>query len=351
MNFQLPFKRRIPLSIKRRGRIIFFMMQYDVMENYNARIGYYYEYFKIEEEKGILEIGQLAHRLLQRFQEHPEFTKEEVERETGMSWERYHEREYEDEQSFIGWKDENDRELGYVQSIIKYTIATNQYFIELCWPHFKGRGYWMDFSPASGEPGILTFPDNFEFDDTIAPEALGKMLLEALDRSRRLAEAASGNHYPVKDVTLLDESILTVQMPKDRHFADAEDMSVAEVYQAYEYISREGAAPAACFYIGIGAELDCKLEAGHIRSVWESRYGAAEQFEVKEAACGLFTLCAELKNKKVHRMSYFLQQEENLLLECAMELSTPEKRRKLGETLPELFERFARECRRKVPRQ
>ena len=346
MRFQLPFDDRIPLSIRMKNGIFYFISRYDVIENQTMRIGFYSIFSKIEEGKSVLEIGKFAYDLLQKFQQHPEFTKEEVETETGMNWEEYKERKG-IAQHFIGWKDEKDRDLGYVQIIIDYTIATNQYAIHLCWPHFKGRGYWMDFSSASGEPGILTFPDNFEFDDTIAPEALGEMLLEALDRSRRLAEAAAGNHYPVKDVTLLDESILTVQMPKDRHFADAEDMSVAEVYQAYEYISREGAAPAACFYIGIGAELDCKLEAGHIRSVWETRYGAAEQFEVKEAACGLFTLRAELKNKKVHRISYFLQQEEALLLECAMELSQPEKRKKLAETLPELFEKFVRECRRK----
>ena len=205
----------------------------------------------------------------------------------------------------------------------------------------------MAFSPASGEPGILTFPDNFEFDDTIAPKELGRMILEALDRSRRVAEAAAGNHYPSKELTLLDEGVLTVQMPRDKHFVDAEDLGVAEIYQAYEYISREGAASAACFYVGIGAELDCCLEAEHIKTVWEGLYGKAEQFEVKEGTFGLFTLRAELKNKKMHRISYFLQQEEDLLLECAMELSQPEKRKKLAVILPKLFEKFVRECKKK----
>ena len=347
MNFQLPFKRRSPLCIRMRDGILYFMMQYDVMEDSNTRGGYFLEYLDVEASKTILEIGQFTCDLLQEFQQHPEWTKEEVAEKTRMSWEDYDAQQNEEMQRMIGYMDDKDRDLNYTHICIRYTLATNQYDFLLCWPHFRGRGYWMDFSPASGEPGILTFPDNFEFDDTVAPEELGRMILEALDRSKKLAEAAKGNLYPSKELTLLDESILNVQMPRDKHFVDAEDLGVAEIYQAYEYISREGAASAACFYVGIGGELDCCLATEHIRQVWEGLYGKAEQFEVTEGVYGIFTLRAELKNKKVHRVSYFLQQEEDLLLECAMELYQPEKRKKLAETLPELFEKFAKECKKR----
>jgi len=348
MSFQLPFEVRIPLSIMMKEGIIYLKIQYDVIQSETTRAGYYNKYFKIESSKSVLEIGKLAYDMLQAYQQHPEWTKEAVIVETGMTWEEYYAKRSEESRRNLGWKDDKDFQLNYIHIIIEYTLATNQYSIHLCWPHFKGRGYWMDFSPASGEPGILTFPDNFEFDDTIAPEELGRMILEALDRSRRVAEAAAGNHYPSKELTLLDESVLTVQMPRDKHFVDAEDLGVAEIYQAYEYISREGAASAACFYVGIGAEIDCCLEAEHIKTVWEDLYGKAELLQVEKGTFGLFTLRVELKNKKMHRISYFLQQEEDLLLECAMELSQPEKRKKLADALPELFEKFARECKKKL---
>ncbi len=73
--------------------------------------------------------------------------------------------------------------------------------------------------------------------------------------------------------------------------------------------------------------------------------GKAEFFEVEPVEHGIFKLCAEMRNKNVHRISYLLQIDESELLDCTMELHKPNSRKKLNEKLSALFEEFARQCK------
>ena len=150
--------------------------------------------------------------------------------------------------------------------------------------------------------------------------------------------------YPPKQLELMDGSILTVDAPQDKHFEDCEDAGAAEIYQCYSYKSNESADSSADFFLGIAPELDCSLEEESIRFAWEEIYGKAENFEVKECECGIFKLCVEMRNKEKHKISYLLQMEEALLLECGMDVHLPNRRKKLDEKLVRLFEEFVMSC-------
>ena len=51
----------------------------------------------------------------------------------------------------------------------------------------------------------------------------------------------------------------------------------------------------------------------------------------------------EFRNKETHKISWFLKQSDDLLLECGMKVYKP-RRRKLDEKLSTQFEEFAAEC-------
>ncbi len=152
--------------------------------------------------------------------------------------------------------------------------------------------------------------------------------------------------YPVKSLKLMDGSVLTVKHPCDKHFVDYEDGGAAEIYQSYCYLPQEGAESSADFFVGIAPELDCNLDPSNVRSEWERLCGKADFFEMQEADYGIFRLRAEMRNKSTHKISYFLQMEEDLLLECSMDVNQPNRRKKLDEKLTGLFEEFALSCKR-----
>ena len=152
--------------------------------------------------------------------------------------------------------------------------------------------------------------------------------------------------YPVKSLKLMDDSVLTVKHPRDRHFVDYEDAGAAEIYQSYCYLPQEDAESSADFFVGIAPELDCNLDPSNVRREWERLCGKADFFEMQEADCGIFRLRAEMRNKSTHKISYFLQMEEDLLLECSMDVNQPNRRKKLDEKLSGLFEEFALSCKR-----
>ena len=154
-------------------------------------------------------------------------------------------------------------------------------------------------------------------------------------------------HYPGKEITLSDDTKLTFKPPCDRHFEE-EDFGALEIYQGYSYLSAEGAEPSAEFFLGMAPELDCSLQQENVRECWEKTYGAAESFQMKEVSKGIFTRYAEMKNKSMHKISYFLQQNEGLVLECGMMLHMPNRRKKLDEKLLPLFKEFAANCRKNI---
>lgn len=174
---------------------------------------------------------------------------------------------------------------------------------------------------------------------------MGEMVMEALERSRKMGDITSGDNYPPQNIELLNGSEVIVEAPHDKHFADYGDYGVGELHQAYLYFAKEGADSSTEFYLGIAAELDCDMSEDNIRKAWEKLHGKAEFFKVRPTEHGIFKLRAEMKNKSVHRISYLLQIDESELLDCTMELHKPNTRKKLDEKLTGLFDEFALRCR------
>lgn len=176
-------------------------------------------------------------------------------------------------------------------------------------------------------------------------EEIGRTVIDVLEA----AEAYYQDHKETeawrrKVVELADDTSLTVIYPKDRHFEDCEDCNVAEIYQCYEYHAQEGSESSAEFFVGMAAELDCSLEEENVASTWERIYGKADFFEMKAISHGIYKFRAETRNKDCHKISYFLQTAEDLLLECGMQVHQPNRRKKLDEKLAALFEEFASGC-------
>ena len=341
MSFKLrsDFKRRIPLVIRRRNNVVYFQTQIDIAraDGYCRRV--YIEKYKTDDN--VKEIGMLAGKLLKRFEDIGDLSIAEFEDLVGMDIEQYEKSisEGEDYLKFHDAKDQKDFERNYDWCSLDYEIAEKKYSFTLWW--YK-KGSLGNCSHSTGEPGILTFDTPLEFTDYSDPEKLGEMIIEGLDRSRKITDRVAGNPYPEKNIELLNESKLTVSAPRDKHFIDEEDYGVGEVYQLYGYYPREDSEEAsAVFYIGIAAELDCDISEENIRRAWEKQNGKAEFFEVKPTECGIFKLRAEMRNKKVHRISYLLQIDECELLDCTMELLKPNSRKKLDERLTAMFEEFA----------
>lgn len=244
---------------------------------------------------------------------------------------------------FYDAKDTKDLVRYYDSCSLYYNIFRKKYSFNIWW-HKKGCQYPISCDSSQGEKGILTFDTPLEFTDHSDPEKLGKIIIEALDRSRKISDKVAGNPYPEKTIELLSGTTMIVPAPRDRHFSDSDDCGAAELYKGYGYFPKEGADSSAEFYLGIAAELDCDMSEDNIRKAWEEQYGKAEFFEVKSAEHGIYKLRAEMRNKSVHRISYLLQIDESELLDCTMELHKPNSRKKLDEKLTEMFEEFARKC-------
>lgn len=182
---------------------------------------------------------------------------------------------------------------------------------------------------------------------TCTMEEIGRALIEVFQAAEEYYnDKPAYDPYPTKNLQLLDESSLIVKHPADRHFVDEEDGGAAEIYQCYSYQKQEGGESSAEFFLGIAPELDCNMEPGNVRSAWEELHGKAETFEMQECEHEVFTYRAEMRNKSVHKISYLVQSEEDLLLECSMEVHQPGRRKKLDEKLTGLFEEFVMNCKR-----
>ena len=340
------FRDRMPLFILRRNNVIYFQMNINIAKADGYNYMFYYEYDKTDEHN-IKEVGMLASKFLKRFEDLGDLSIAEFEELVGMEIEQYkasYDKDY--YWKFIDAKDHKDLYKYYDCCSLDYDIYRKKYSFHIWWNIRNGGEYFSDRSDSLGEPKILTFDTPLELTDYSDPEALGKMIIEALDRSRKIGEKVSGNYRPPKIIELLSGTEIIVEVPRDKHFTDEEDYGVCEVYQLYGYYPRVDSEEAsAVFYIGMAAELDCDMSEDNIRRAWEKQNGKAEFFEVKPTEHGIFRLHAEMKNKSVHRISYLLQINEGELLDCTMELRKPNTRKKLDEKLSVMFEEFARQCK------
>ncbi len=330
------FTERIPLSIRRRNNVVYFQTQIEVAKADGYNYAKHCEYYKTDEHN-IKEVGMLAGKLLKKFEDIGDLSIAEFEElvKSIPKGESYLE--------FFGAKDFKDLNRNYDECSLDYDIFRKKYSFTLWWCIRSG---YSNNSDSLGKPKVLTFDTPLEFTDYSDPEALGKMIIKALDRSRMIGEKIAGNPYPPKNIELASGSNLTVSPPRDKHFSDDDDYGVGELYQAYMYFPREDSEePSAAFYIGMAAELDGEMNEENIRRAWEKQNGKAEFFEVKAVEHGIFKYRAEMRNKKVHRISYLLEIADCDLLDCTMELYKPNSRKKLDEKLSVLFEEFAFRCK------
>lgn len=351
MKFKLKptyFTERIPLCIYRKGNTIYFQLQHEIVRADGYRAGTFCEYDKIT-AANVSEIGVTAKNMLDRFHEISDFTPsglEEMLRENcNNPFALKNSRS--DCEIIRGW-DFDD--LTCDACTIKYFIYKNKYTFNIWW-HKKSCKYGISCDSSLGEKGILMFDTPLEFTDYSDTEMLGQMIVEALDRSRKISDKAAGNPYPEKTVELANGSKLNVSAPRDKHFTDNDDYGVGELYQAYMYLPREDSEEAsAVFYIGMASELNGEIAEENILKALEKQYGKAETFTFSEVEYGMFRYRAEMKNKKIHRIAYFTyleKTEDSLLpdtLDCVMELRKPNSRKKLDEKLMGLFEEFALGC-------
>lgn len=178
-------------------------------------------------------------------------------------------------------------------------------------------------------------------------EDLGQAVIDvfsALEEYYKEHPSKKIEKYSKENIELLNGSSLTFQIPKNSHFIDSDDCGAAEIYKCYSYIANEGAESSAEFFLGIGAELDCDLSTDNIKSCFEEYNGKADYFEISNDNFGIFNLKAEMKNKSVHKISYYLQIDEDEILECSMEVHQPNKRKKVDEKLTTLLQEFALSC-------
>ena len=180
--------------------------------------------------------------------------------------------------------------------------------------------------------------------DTATAEDIGKAVIDTLEISEKY-DTSKKSDVSTVDIELLNGDKIKTFPPQSRCFTDCDDGGAAEIHKLYEYSQKDSTASFARFFIGIAAELNCNTNEDNIRIVWERLYGNAEGFEVKSANCGIFTIRADMRNKNIRKISYLRCIDENELLECSMEIDSPNKRKKTEEKLLNMFEEFASKCK------
>lgn len=338
--------KRIPLFLRKRKETIYFQMQIDVAREDGMCAGIYCEYDKTMLTDSTEVIGVKAQKMISRFHELADLSLHEFNTLTGTDMNSYKDQKEERERmKFLEVKTEKELNESFIECGIEYIISNNRYKFFLSWIYQEGRKKWCDSSDSTGKEGILTFDESLEFDDGIASERLGEMILEAFERSRKMSERMSGKFCPTKQIQLLDETIIEVKPPQDKHFVDYDDACVGEIYQVYSYITKEGANSSADFMLTVAPELYKELTCDNIRSAWFEAFGTADDITVTETQYGIYRYRAEMTNKKMYRIAYFTSCKDGLVLECCMEVVNPSKKKKLIEKLPALFEEFALNCK------
>ncbi len=220
----------------------------------------------------------------------------------------------------------------------------------LSFAEFSENGQYHIYCLQRNEtaPGLLgkSFKDIYLSPDANAEE-FGRAMMEVLEVSEANYQAHKNKDtesWRKQQVELLNGTTLNLVYPKNSHFEDYEDCGVGEIHQCYAYLSEEGAEPSAEFFVGIAPELDCNLDETNVRASWERVYGKADSFHMEAVDYGIFKFRAEMRSRKIHKTSYFLQIDELELLECGMHVYQPNRRKKTDEKLAKQFEKFAADC-------
>ena len=336
--------RRIPLFFRKRNGTIFYQLQIEVASEDGLCAGIYCEFEKVQADDAET-IGTTAKIMLSRFHEISDLTLSEFQELTGMSITQYDAYSKEKRKNYLEVRSDKELDESFNECSIEYDIKNDHYSLSLSWIYQEGRKKWRDSSDSTGKQGVFTFDEPLKFDNDIAPERLGEMILEAFNRSIKIATVMSLGTCQPKVIDLFEGTKIEVTSPKDKHFTDYGDAGVGEIYQDYAYIAREGAESSADFLLTVAPEIYEDLSCDNIRTAWIEAFGEADDIDVKETEYGIYQYRAEFKNKSMYRIAYFCGLNDGTALECCLEITNPVKKKKLMEKLPDMFEQFAINCK------
>ena len=227
----------------------------------------------------------------------------------------------------------------------KLSFWKNNHFAEV---QISKNGDYKIYSMTKSEKEKGSYEDiikKIDLSETATTNEIGTAVLEVLRASEKYYEdfkpSSRGKN---KEIELMDTTRLTFKVPSEPEWKDCADSGAVEIYQCYRYITK-AEEEVSVLYLGIASELDCNLSPQNIQKTWLEMYGASEYFDVQEIPNGIFSRRAEIKNNNMHKISYFKQMEDDLLLECSVELYQPNKRKKLDEILTKEFEEFSATCK------
>lgn len=209
---------------------------------------------------------------------------------------------------------------------------------------FYGIGTW---GKNKAETDFEVNLYNARIEAPITPEQLGRMVVEAFDRTEEIYKARLVEDMETVDrntIELLSSEKVSYEVPVDEHFVDAEDYHTGEIYQGYSYCPKDNEEPVAEFYFSMSPNADCNIEKESVLAAWEKYHGKADCFDYKKVRHPVFKRRAEFTNEKVHLISYFWEGDDEDVLECAFELKKPGVRKKLDKTLTKEFESFVKSC-------
>lgn len=340
---------RIPLGIRRKDDWVYFQLQITVARDDGLNAGYYCEYSKVNFSEGYEMIGKKAIEMLAYFQKTSDMSLNDFENYFGIDFYEYSE-EYKEKTRKEFFKEtlsESGTDLltGFDECFIKYCCKNSLYEFGIFWSYKEGKRYYSDSSDSTGKDGVLVFDKLPEFGDNISLQALGEMIIEALDRSRKLADKMSLDICPKKDIELLNGQILSIYPPKDRHIVDFLDASAAEIYQIYSYVKSWDKEPYADFFFSIAPEIYHSLSIESIKNGWYEAYNCEDEIFVSVCELGIFSFKAEFKTSKLYKQSYFRKLDEDCILECSVEIKNPNQKKKVFDKLIDLFNGFAFNCK------
>lgn len=180
----------------------------------------------------------------------------------------------------------------------------------------------------------------------VGAEEMGRAVVEILDAADAIYNSGMEiDAYPETELEMDNGAVLIYRTPEDDKFNDEGDCHAAEVYQAYSYVANDYSEPKAWFSLSPAAYFDAMPTEKELIELWEEQYESAEGLELAEENMGMFTLRAEMHNKKYYKLSYFADLGDEFLLECSMEVEEPNRRKKMLEKLKSLFVRFVKSCK------
>ena len=345
---QEQFRSRIPIVIRRRNNMFYYQLQIDIAGNDGLCEDMYHEFYKFDSKLSIREIGVYTLNLIKRFHLLGDLSVEEFNELTGQTISDYKQNKGKGFLEFMDARNSKEVEEKYTMCTISYDVINDEYTFNLSWISKNGPHNYYASSLSTGKEGLMTFEEPLKFGNDITAEPLGRMILEAFDRSQMMSEKLSGKFTGAKTVDIINERYLEIIEPTDEHFIDYGDGGLGDIIQMYSYVSKEGAKSSAAFYLSCATELmDELLSCDSVRAAWMNIYGSENEIEVKETEYGIYRFRAEIKNNNVYRIAYFTDCYGDILLECCMEIPNPSKKKKLVDALPPLFEQFAFRCKKK----